>query len=115
MIVQKTSSPRETTTTLIGVVFSTGCIIGVCVIDAAPTDLKMKAQSKLARQKKAAREVAEIMYASLQQFSAEEQERRISEIHKVAAKAEVKPSRKPSKRSATRANPRRSRPASTTR
>jgi hypothetical protein len=48
----------------------------------------MKAQSKLARQKKAAMEVAEIMYASLQQFSAEEQERRISTIHKVAARAD---------------------------
>ena len=106
---------RETTDTLIAVVFSTGCIIGVEAIEVAPRDLEMKTESKLARQKKAALEVAEIMYASLQQFSAEEQERRINEIHKVAAKAGVKPSRKPSTRSATRANPRRSRPASTTR
>jgi hypothetical protein len=77
----------ETTDTLIGVVFSAGCTIVVDTIEAASRDLKMKAQSKLARQKKAAREVAEIMYASLQQFSAEEQARRINEIHKVATKA----------------------------
>jgi hypothetical protein len=75
----------------------------------------MRAESKRARQKKAARKVAEIMYASLQQFSEEEQERRIKEIHKIAVKAGVKPSRKPSKRSATRENPRISRPAATTR
>jgi hypothetical protein len=65
---------------------------------------QMKAESKLARQKKAARKVAEIMYASLQQFSQEEQEKRIKEIHKIAMKTGAKPSRKPSKRSSTREN-----------
>ena len=55
----------------------------------------MKTESKLARQKKAARKVAEIMYASLQQFSEEERERRIKEIHKIAVKAGSKPSRNP--------------------
>jgi hypothetical protein len=44
----------------------------------------MKSESKLARQKKAARRVAEIMHASLQQFSEEEQEKRIKEIHKIS-------------------------------
>src|SRR6266704_1165988 len=58
----------------------------------------MPAETKLARRKKAARKVAEIMYASLQQFSEDEQERRIKEIHKIAAKAGAKLSRKPSKR-----------------
>jgi hypothetical protein len=71
----------------------------------------MKTESKLARQKKAARKVAEIMYASLQQFSEEEQERRIKEIHNIAIKIDSKPSRKPSKRSSTRQNPPVSRPA----
>jgi hypothetical protein len=47
----------------------------------------MKTISKLARQKRAAREVAEILYTSLQQFSEEEQERRMKEIHKIAMKA----------------------------
>ena len=75
----------------------------------------MKADSKLARQKKAAMRVAEIMYASLQQFSEEEQERRIKAIHRIAIKAGAKTNRKPSKRSSTRANPRVSRPVSTTR
>lgn len=75
----------------------------------------MKAESKLARQKKAARKVAEIMYASLQQFSEEEQERRIKEIHKIAVKIDSKPSRKLSKRSSTRRNPPVSRPAATVR
>src|ERR1700687_5383747 len=72
---------------------------------------QMRAETKLARQKKAARKVAEIMYASLQQFPEEEQERRIKEIHKIALKSRSKPSRKPSKHSSTRANPRVSRPA----
>ena len=71
----------------------------------------MMKTEKLTRQKKAARQVAEIMYASLQQFSAEEQERRMKEIHKIAMKAASKPNRKPSKRSSTRATPRVSRPA----
>ncbi len=71
----------------------------------------MKTESKLARQKKAAREISDIMYASLQQFSEEEQERRIKEIHRIAVKAGSRGSRKPSKRSSTRGNPRVSRPA----
>ena len=75
----------------------------------------MPAETKLARQKKAARKVAQIMYASLQQFSEEEQERRIKEIHKIALKARPNPSRKPSKRSSTPGNPRVSRPAATVR
>ena len=74
---------------------------------------EMKTESKLSRQKKAAKEIAEIMYASLQQFSKEEQERRLKEIHKIAVKS--KPSRKPSKRSSTRGNSRVSRPASAAR
>ncbi len=73
---------------------------------------RVKTESKLARQKKAAKEVAEILYASLQQFSKEEQERRMKEIHKIAMKAGSKPNRKPSKRSSTRANSRVSRRAS---
>jgi hypothetical protein len=48
----------------------------------------MKTESKLAKQKKAARAVAEIMYLSLQQFSEDEQERRIEEIHRIAWKAD---------------------------
>jgi hypothetical protein len=47
----------------------------------------MKTETKLARQRKAAAKIAEIMYASLQQFPKEEQERRIREIHKIAVKA----------------------------
>jgi hypothetical protein len=72
----------------------------------------MKTESKLARQKKAAREVAEILYASLQQFSQEEQKQRMKEIHKIAMKAGSKPNRRPSKRSSTQGNSRVSRPAS---
>lgn len=75
----------------------------------------MRAESKLARQKRAAGKIAEIMYASLQQFSKEEQERRIKEIHKIAVKAIAKPNRRPSKRFSTRGNPRVSRPAATVR
>ena len=71
----------------------------------------MKTNSKLARQKRAARRVAEILYASLQQFSEEEQERRMKEIHKIAVKAGAKPNRRSSKRSSTQENSRVSRPA----
>jgi hypothetical protein len=59
----------------------------------------------------AASEVAEIVYAWLQQFSEEEQQKRMKEIHKMAMKTEVKPSRKLSKRSSTQANSPVSRPA----
>ena len=41
-------------------------------------------------QKKAAREIAEIMYASLKKFSEEEQRKRIKEIQKIGAKARSK-------------------------
>ena len=75
----------------------------------------MKTQSKLARQKRAARKVAEIMYASLQKFSEEEQERRMKEIHTIALKAGSNLNRKPSKRPSTRGNSRISRPAATVR
>ena len=75
----------------------------------------MKAETKIAKQKEAARKVAEILYSSLQQFSKEEQERRMKEIHRIAMKASSKPNRKPSKRSSIRRNPRVSRPAATAR
>jgi hypothetical protein len=71
----------------------------------------MKTESKVAKRKKAAQEVAEILYASLQQFSKEEQERRMKKIHTIALAAGTKPSRTPSKRSAIQANPRVSRRA----
>jgi len=71
----------------------------------------MKTETKLVKQKRAARAVAEILYASLQQFSEEEQGRRMKEIHKIAVKAGTKPNRRPSKHSSTRVNSRVSRPA----
>jgi len=43
----------------------------------------MKTESKRARQKKAARKIAEIMYASLQKLPKEEQEERIRAIQKI--------------------------------
>ena len=52
----------------------------------------MPSKDKLARQKKAAREIAEIMYASLQQFSEEEQEQRIKDIGRIGSEA-AKPRR----------------------
>jgi len=58
----------------------------------------MTTESKPTKQKKAARKVAEVMYVSLQQFSEQEQDRRIKEIHRIALKAGSKASRKPSKR-----------------
>ena len=57
-----------------------------------------------AKQKKAAEEIAEIMYASLQQFSEDEQDRRVKDIQKIAASAGRKPSGKSAKRSSTRAS-----------
>jgi len=39
------------------------------------------------KQKKAAEEIADIMYASLQQFSEEERQKRINEIQKIGASA----------------------------
>jgi len=55
-----------------------------------------------AKQKKAAEEIAEIMYASLQQFSEVEQDRRVKDIQKIGANAGRKPSGKAPKRSFTR-------------
>ncbi|PYT79744.1 MAG: hypothetical protein DMG40_15465 [Acidobacteria bacterium] len=75
----------------------------------------MRTESKLARQKKAARKIAETLYVSLQQFSKEEQDRRMKEIHRMAMNVDSKPSGKPSKRSSTRGNRRVSRPAATVR
>jgi hypothetical protein len=74
----------------------------------------MPSGSKPARQKKAAKEVAEILYASLQQFSEEEREKRMKDIHEIAMRAGAK-NRKPSKRSSIRANARVSRPAAKSR
>jgi hypothetical protein len=54
----------------------------------------MKTQTK---QKKAAKEIAEIMYASLRQFSEEEQDRRVKDIQKIGATAGRKRSGKPPK------------------
>jgi hypothetical protein len=59
----------------------------------------MSAQTK---QKKAAREIAAIMYASLQQFPQEEQQKRLEQIQKIAGKSSRKPSGKSSKLSSTR-------------
>jgi len=42
------------------------------------------------KQQKAAREIAEIMYASLQQFPEEEQQKRIKAVEKIAAQIRVK-------------------------
>jgi hypothetical protein len=61
----------------------------------------MKTQTK---QKKAAQEIAEIMYASLQQFSEEEQDRRVKDIQKIGATAGRKRSGKSPKLSSTRAS-----------
>jgi len=63
-----------------------------------------------AKQKKAAEEIAEIMYASLQQFSEEEQDRRIKDIEKIGTNAGRQPrgkSPKPSSTRASRPSPRR--------
>jgi hypothetical protein len=66
------------------------------------------------KQKKAAREIAEIMYESLQQFPEEEQQKRIKEVEKIASKIRTKPTGKPSKRSSTPAShPSRRRSAAT--
>ena len=52
------------------------------------------------KQKKAAREIAEIMYASLQQFPEDEQRERIKEIEQIP----IKKRGKSSKRASTRAS-----------
>ena len=56
------------------------------------------------KQKKAAEQIADIMYASLQQFSEEEQEKRVKDIQKIGANASRKPSGRSPKRSSTRAS-----------
>jgi len=56
------------------------------------------------KQRKAAEKVAAIMYASLQQFSEEEQQKRLKEIQTIGVKASRKPSGKSPKLSSTRAN-----------
>lgn len=57
------------------------------------------------KQKKAAEAIAEIMYASLQKFPEEEQDRRIKDIQKIGANAGRKPNGKSPKRSSTWVNP----------
>jgi uncharacterized protein YoaH (UPF0181 family) len=42
---------------------------------------------KQAKQRKAAEEIAEIMYASLQKFSEEEQDKRVKDIQEIGSKA----------------------------
>ena len=63
--------------------------------------IDMSAQTK---QKKAAQEIAAIMHTSLQQFSEEEQQKRLKEIQKIAVKVSRKPSGKSPKLSSTRAS-----------
>jgi len=41
-------------------------------------------------QKKAARKIADIMHASLRQFSEEEQQKRIKQVEKIASKIRLK-------------------------
>jgi len=62
-----------------------------------------------------AREVVEGFYASLQQFSEEEQQKRLKEILKVAVKTSRKKSGKSPKLSSTRASHPSRRPAATAR
>lgn len=54
------------------------------------------------KQKEAAKQIAEIMYASLQQFPEEEQQRRIREIEGIPVKSAKLPGKSP-KPSSTRA------------
>jgi len=75
----------------------------------------MQIKGKLAKQKKAAKEIAEIMYASLQRFPKREQERRIRDIRKITLKIGRKRSGKASKPVSTQASPRVSRRAATAR
>jgi hypothetical protein len=50
-------------------------------------DERMKNQTK---QRKAAKEIAEIMYLSLQQFSETEQQKRVKQIQEIGKRATVK-------------------------
>ncbi len=54
------------------------------------------------KQKRAAEEIAEIMYASLQKFPEEEQDRRVKDIQTIGANAGRKQSGKSPKHSSTR-------------
>ena len=54
--------------------------------------------------KRAAKEVSEIMAASLSQFSPVEQDRRLKAIHKIALSAAERKREKPSKRLRTQAS-----------
>jgi hypothetical protein len=56
------------------------------------------------KQRKAAKQIADIMYASLQQFSEKEQQKRIKEIQKIPVKTVRKPTGKSPKPSSTRAS-----------
>ena len=67
------------------------------------------------KQKKAAKKIAAMMYASLQQFSEKEQEKRIKEITSVTIKPGRKLSGKSAKPSSTRVNRPLSRRVSTAR
>jgi hypothetical protein len=49
----------------------------------------MNSKEKIARQKKAASEIAEIMLSSLQQFSKREQQARIRRIEKVEVRPQL--------------------------
>jgi hypothetical protein len=70
----------------------------------------MRTSAKLAKQKKAAREIAEILYAALQQFPEEEQQARLRAIEAVPVSR--RQTRKASKRVSTRKSlPSRRRPA----
>jgi hypothetical protein len=64
----------------------------------------MKSKEKLTRQNKAAAEIAEIMFGSLQKFPEAEQQARIRKIEKI--KIHRTPVGKPAKRASTRRNPR---------
>lgn len=45
------------------------------------------------KRQKAAREIAEIMHASLQQFPKDEQQKRINELEKIAVQIRTQPTR----------------------
>jgi hypothetical protein len=65
--------------------------------DETIRDVTLK--EKRAKQKKAANYVAQLMRESLQQFSKEEQEERVREIHQIGLKIDRNKLGKPSKRS----------------
>jgi len=71
----------------------------------------MQAKERLAKEKKAAKKIAAIMYKSLQKFSPEEQEQRLHEIRGITSRIARKPSDKTSKPAPIRGSRRVSRPA----